>query len=307
MPPGPTSVTSFAVVEQRPYLGDLAIPTEQARAARGERVVRADDAAERSEVAGTELEDSKRLGEIAELVFAEVDERVAVDDRRHGLRQQHLATVADGLDPSAGVDDRTEVVAAAHLGFAKVQAHPHLECRPGPRRGRQVVLRRDGSIDRRRCLRERNGEGVAGGGEHVPATGLDGGPEDLVVHPQARRHRVGIGGPQPGRSFDISEQEAHHARRLPHVFRPRHRVSLTRCVCDIFWRDSLRRRSTRDGEEMPGAGNAFQFVIASVFELDARTGDEVDDCSGCEYFTRRGQAGDPRRDVDTDTGDVLVA
>ena len=65
-------------------------------------------------------------------------------------------------------------------------------------------------------------------------------------------------------------------------------------------------RSTRDGEEVPGAGNAFQLVVAAVFELDARTGDEVNDCSGREHFTRGGQAGDPRCDVNTDTGDILV-
>lgn len=55
----------------------------------------------------------------------------------------------------------------------------------------------------------------------------------------------------------------------------------------VFRRKVAAQRSTRDGEEMTGAGNAFQFVIAAAFELDARTGDEVNDCSGREHFTRR--------------------
>ena len=60
--------------------------------------------------------------------------------------------MAGGLDARAGVDDRTEVVPAAFLGLAEVEAHAHLEDRPRPGRGREIVLGCDGGLDRGRRL-----------------------------------------------------------------------------------------------------------------------------------------------------------
>ena len=79
-----------------------------------------------------------------------------------------------------------------------------------------------------------------------------------------------------------------------------------RAVPRAFTHEVAAHSSIRDGEEAPGSGHTLQFVIATVFELDTGTGDEIDDCSRREHFTRRGQTGDPRRDVNADTGHVLV-
>ena len=48
---------------------------------------------------------------------------------------------------------------------------------------------------------------------------------------------------------------------------------------------------------MPLAGDVFQRVLAAVVECHARSGDEVDDGTRDEDFSRRGPGGNPRADV----------
>jgi len=47
--------------------------------------------------------------------------------------------------------------------------------------------------------------------------------------------------------------------------------------------------STRDGVDLPGAGNAFEFVLTAVLEVDARTRDEILDRRGHEHFSGPGE------------------
>src|SRR3954453_13636005 len=61
-----------------------------------------------------------------------------------------------------------------------------------------------------------------------------------------------------------------------------------------------------DGEKLPGARNAFEFVVASVGEFDAGAGDEVDDRGRDEGLAGIGERGDSSGDVDADAGDVVA-
>jgi hypothetical protein len=55
-----------------------------------------------------------------------------------------------------------------------------------------------------------------------------------------------------------------------------------------------------DGEESPGGGYAFEFVLAAVVECRARTCDEVDDGSGYEYLAGLCGFADATCEVDGD-------
>ena len=125
---------------------------------------------------------------------------------RTGIRQQHLATVRSGRNAGGGVDRRTEVVTAALLGLAEVEAHAHPQRRPGPRRRSQIGLRSSGGADRVGRSGERRREGVAGGGEDVPAGALDGVAHDGVVARQRRRHRGPVVSPHAGRTLDVGNR-----------------------------------------------------------------------------------------------------
>ena len=122
--------------------------------------------------------------------------------------QDGLAAVGHGHHPRRLVDGGAEVVGVALLGLAQVQPDPHRQLRPAsPVHAGQGHLDRFGALDRLAGPGEGGGERVAGRGEDVPVELGDGVGEDLVVDPQRRRHRLGIGGPQPGRSDHIGEQE----------------------------------------------------------------------------------------------------
>ena len=72
----------------------------------------------------------------------------------------------------------------------------------------------DRSVDGVLGSGERHGEGVPGGGEHVPVMLGDGGPQDLVVAGQRCSHVGGVGFPQPRRTLDVGEHERHRPQRL---------------------------------------------------------------------------------------------
>jgi hypothetical protein len=64
---------------------------------------------------------------------------------------------------------------------------------------------------------------------------------------------------------------------------------------------------TIDGQELPGAGHATQFVdAAAVLEAHARAGDQITDGAGDEDFAGRGLAENPRCDVRCDSSDVRI-
>src|SRR5438128_203073 len=69
-----------------------------------------------------------------------------------------------------------------------------------------------------------------------------------------------------------------------------------------IWRGSSSVRVGREGG--PGSGHAFEFVLASRVELQARSGGEVDDGSRYEDLAWPGQCSDPTCNVHRDAGDV---
>lgn len=58
---------------------------------------------------------------------------------------------------------------------------------------------------------------------------------------------------------------------------------------------------------MPGVGDAFEFVLSSVLELDSGAGDEESHAFGGEELGRLGESHDAGGDVDRDARDVGLA
>jgi hypothetical protein len=52
-----------------------------------------------------------------------------------------------------------------------------------------------------------------------------------------------------------------------------------------------------DGVEVPVTRNAFQLMLSTVLELQARARDEIPDCARHEHLSGRRLIGDPRADV----------
>src|ERR1700694_2815302 len=65
--------------------------------------------------------------------------------------------------------------------------------------------------------------------------------------------------------------------------------------------------STRHGEQLPGARNAFQLMLAAVKELDARPDNKVLDGPGDQHFARRCQRPHAGRDVDRQASKIVAA
>src|SRR5688572_11624250 len=66
-------------------------------------------------------------------------------------------------------------------------------------------------------------------------------------------------------------------------------------------------RSVLDREELPGARDAFQLVLTSVGELQARPDDEIPDGPGHQDLARAGLRRDAGADVYGDPSDVSVS
>src|SRR4051812_29625895 len=61
-----------------------------------------------------------------------------------------------------------------------------------------------------------------------------------------------------------------------------------------------------DGKDLHLAGKPLQLVHSTVFELDARAGDEILDGAGDEHLARPGERGHACTRVDGNAGDVAV-
>jgi hypothetical protein len=58
------------------------------------------------------------------------------------------------------------------------------------------------------------------------------------------------------------------------------------------------------GVESPFSGNAFEFLVSTVGKLDAGACHEVLHCSGDENLSRLSQCGNPRANVNGDSGEL---
>ena len=164
------------------------------------------------EAFGVDLEEADRLGHVAQLVEAQVDELDVVRQRARphdGLRHHDLATVGRGHDAGAAVGRLSEVVAVAgHDRYPAVQPDPdaeglhaargHLDQRP---------LGGDGGGDGIGRDVEAGEEPVAGELDHGAAVRGDGLAQDAVVEVHRRRHGVGVLLPLPRAGLDVGEHE----------------------------------------------------------------------------------------------------
>jgi hypothetical protein len=57
---------------------------------------------------------------------------------------------------------------------------------------------------------------------------------------------------------------------------------------------------------VPGLGDALELVLAAVFELDSRAGDEVLYRARDEHLPGLGEGGDPGADVNGDAAGLVV-
>ena len=60
-------------------------------------------------------------------------------------------------------------------------------------------------------------------------------------------------------------------------------------------------------EQSPTPGDTLELVLAPVFEIDARTGDEVNDRARDKDFVRFGEIADALGHVDRDSGEIVAA
>ena len=63
--------------------------------------------------------------------------------------------------------------------------------------------------------------------------------------------------------------------------------------------------SALDSEEPPGPWNTLEFVFASILEVDARAGNEINDGSREKYFSRLSKSLDSRGRVHGNATDVI--
>jgi hypothetical protein len=68
----------------------------------------------------------------------------------------------------------------------------------------------------------------------------------------------------------------------------------------------LAGHGTANAKEVPRLRHAFEFMLASIVELDPRAGHEIFDCGRSENLARLGEGGDASADMDRDPADLAV-
>jgi hypothetical protein len=63
--------------------------------------------------------------------------------------------------------------------------------------------------------------------------------------------------------------------------------------------------SGQDTKESPAARHTLEMVLVTILELEARTGDKVDNGARDQHLTRASKAGDTLADVDGNATDVI--
>lgn len=177
---------------------------------RGPGKVRVRDRPQWRERQGSDLEDTNRLLEVLQAVFAEVPDRRQVlvgQLAARRCREEDLPAVGGRGDARAEMDVRTDVALRRQVCGARMDAHPD----PHPCRGKRG-LPFPGGPDGARGGRERDEERIALGVHLHAGVAIEGLPQG----PPVLREGFGVGdGPQLAqearRTLDIGEQERHAA------------------------------------------------------------------------------------------------
>ena len=178
-----------------------------------ERQLDASRCAQGRELALAELVDAHRAVEVLEPVLSEVAQRLAVEERGRGGRDEDLVAVRERSDARSAVDVLADVALLGHGRSARVQAHAHAD----RSRFEPFVRRPRGFCGSLRC-RERDEERVALRVDLDTAVRRGRLAHDLPVLGE----RVGVPRrpelvQQACRAFDVGEQQRHRPlRKIAH-------------------------------------------------------------------------------------------
>ena len=113
----------ISLVHQRDGVEQLLLAAEERR--RRSRKVDASRCPERRELALAELVEANRAIEVLEPVLPQVAERLRVEQRGSGRREQNLVAVRERRDARAAMHVQPDVPLGRRCGDASVQAHPN--------------------------------------------------------------------------------------------------------------------------------------------------------------------------------------
>ena len=129
-------------------------------------------------------------------------------ERPGSAREQDLAAMSGGSDPRRSIHVQSQVVGAARLALACVDAHPHGNGGlSGPCRRGQLALGLGRGAKSAVGGREDGEERVTLGAQLSAVTGGDGFPKDGVMPIQDIAEACPEPLKQPGRTFDVGEEE----------------------------------------------------------------------------------------------------
>ena len=135
--------------------------------------------------------------------------QAAANKRARRVRDEDLTPVRRRSDPCSAVDLQADVIVAAQLRMAGVDAHPHPHRSAfRPRSGGEAALGVHRRVDRGSRLREHDQERIAFGPPLRSASPGTGGPDDAMVLLEQRGER---GRPElldeSSRGFEVREEE----------------------------------------------------------------------------------------------------
>ena len=203
----------IALVHERHGLEQLSLASQESGGGRGQ--IDAPRCAKRRMRRVTELMEARRALEVLQPVEAEIEERLAVEERCGRRGDDDLSAVCERSHSSPAVHVDSDVALAGRRGNARVQPHTHRD-RPGRERlvGCECGCRspgRGGKGDEERIALRVHLDSIVIGERRTEHAAMLGERVRVV----ARAERV----QQARRSLDVGEQERHRAGReiRPHV------------------------------------------------------------------------------------------
>ena len=119
-----------------------------------------------------ELPQADRLRQVPQLMLTEIDTNRLAHQLTNHIRNQHLAGMADTVDPSRLVQRRPKEITITLQHLARMNRHPDLErTRLAPGRGRQTIHGLQRPSNCRVGIVEHGDHAIAGVLEH-PTTGI---------------------------------------------------------------------------------------------------------------------------------------
>ena len=153
MPAGTGQREQTIAFEEADHVGELELPAQEGSGGNGK--IRAVEALQRREVAGSQLVDALGSCEIRKAVLAEIRE-LQLDELSRGGRDEHLATVTGRGDACSSVDIASDVALVGQQRRPCVQTNPHFD-----RAGRELLGHVARGLECSRCRRKGDEERVS--------------------------------------------------------------------------------------------------------------------------------------------------